>query len=357
MNLEKTLKNLIAIQSTANQPHEILRSLTLIQKILKQNKVDSKIIFLADQPILISGKSNSEILFLGHIDVVPGSKEIFKPRQQNNQIFGRGAFDMKGPIVAMLNAFIKTQHKRSVSLILTSDEELGGHKGIKLILEQNIIQPKFAIVPDGGKNFEIVIEQKGSINLTTQTHGINCHSATPWQGENAINRAFIFVQEIQKVFPNKNKNLTTVCPTVIQSCNNSDSRIKNQIPDQTFINWNIRICTQDSQERIVQIFQEISRRNKTEIVSIEGDGLIFHVNKNNPQVLLWESIVKKTTQKSIRFVKTASTSDARFLTNKQITCLVTQLTGDKAHSNQEWVSFKSIHTFSDCLCKFINMNN
>jgi succinyl-diaminopimelate desuccinylase len=38
----------------------------------------------------------------GHLDVVPGSEEMFRSRLEGDRLYGRGAYDMKGALAVML---------------------------------------------------------------------------------------------------------------------------------------------------------------------------------------------------------------------------------------------------------------
>src|SRR6266550_3443276 len=44
------------------------------------------------------------IVLHGHLDVVPAAPEQFEPRLEGDRLFGRGAYDMKGGLAAMMVA-------------------------------------------------------------------------------------------------------------------------------------------------------------------------------------------------------------------------------------------------------------
>src|SRR5437764_9321723 len=44
------------------------------------------------------------VVFHGHLDVVPGRAEQFQPRLEGDRLVGRGAYDMKGGLAAMMCA-------------------------------------------------------------------------------------------------------------------------------------------------------------------------------------------------------------------------------------------------------------
>src|SRR4029079_18806597 len=44
------------------------------------------------------------VIFHAHSDVVPGRPEQFEPQVEDDRLIGRGAYDMKGGLAAMLSA-------------------------------------------------------------------------------------------------------------------------------------------------------------------------------------------------------------------------------------------------------------
>ena len=61
----------------------------------------------------------------GHIDVVPAHAEQFEPRLEGDRLYGRGAYDMKGAIAAMMvvTAALRDQDRVRVRLGIVGDEE------------------------------------------------------------------------------------------------------------------------------------------------------------------------------------------------------------------------------------------
>ena len=101
------------------------------------------------------------VLFSGHLDVVPGGDgwtvcEPFEGFRQDGRVYGRGAMDCKGVVIAMLESaesLIAEGYtpKRDLYFAFGADEESGGKRGAKAIadtLEQQGL--KFALVLDEG---------------------------------------------------------------------------------------------------------------------------------------------------------------------------------------------------------------
>jgi succinyl-diaminopimelate desuccinylase len=92
------------------------------------------------------GKSAPLLAFVGHTDVVPTGpldewlSDPFKPEIRDGFLYGRGAADMKSGIAAMVTACerfvqIHADHKGSIALLITSDEEGPAVDGTVKVIE------------------------------------------------------------------------------------------------------------------------------------------------------------------------------------------------------------------------------
>src|SRR5919112_3797363 len=59
------------------------------------------------RPVLaatVGADTGPTVVLHGHLDVVPGRPEQFQPRLDGDRLIGRGAYDMKGGLAAMMCA-------------------------------------------------------------------------------------------------------------------------------------------------------------------------------------------------------------------------------------------------------------
>src|SRR5918999_5428211 len=80
------------------------------------------------RPVLaatVGASSGPTIVLHGHLDVVPGRPEQFEPRVVGDRLYGRGAYDMKGGLAAMMCAVrdLAAQDAVRVHFVCVADEE------------------------------------------------------------------------------------------------------------------------------------------------------------------------------------------------------------------------------------------
>ena len=136
------------------------------------------------------------LAFAGHTDVVPtGDNKLwvtgpFEPTLRDGMLYGRGAADMKGTIVAALAAIRAAQRhglalKFNPVLLLCTDEEGGLYPGVRYLAEQKLFSGHMLSF-NGGAVPRIWGGCFGSIDLKICITGRSAHSGDPVGGINAI---------------------------------------------------------------------------------------------------------------------------------------------------------------------------
>jgi len=149
------------------------------------------------------------LMFMSHTDVVPVEDESkwrfppFSATVADGRVYGRGASDCKGLLVAQLMA-MRIMQRNGIqlqdSLILASgaDEEHGGRYGFGWLAEhhpQKIMAP-YAVnegggtpIPSaGGTTYVLGVGEKGRLQVEIDVKGSSAHASVPWQGNNALYR-------------------------------------------------------------------------------------------------------------------------------------------------------------------------
>jgi len=143
------------------------------------------------------------LIFYSHIDVVPAEGwDAFNPRVENGKIYGRGAADMKGSIVALLCGLEKLQEKPlkyDVSIMVTTDEEVNQAKQIQYLgqfLEPLAGSHFFSLDSPFGY---VCIANLGVLQMNIKVKGKSVHSGLAHLGENAVEKANLLINALSSL--------------------------------------------------------------------------------------------------------------------------------------------------------------
>lgn len=220
--IEKKIKDLVARmvkEPTVNVPTDKLANFPFLRHrgeeyrvadIVKQEFENNGIPFeefsrMPERPNIVAtiGKGNQRSLLMpAHMDIVPPgdgwNTDPYLVIEKDGNLYGRGVLDNKGPLASIIVAAeilkeLKIDEIMSGSLIVAalSDEEATDPDsvdyGIGYLLEEGLISPIFAIVPDIGENMKnIDIAEKGRMVVRITSYGRQAHGSTPELGVNAI---------------------------------------------------------------------------------------------------------------------------------------------------------------------------
>ncbi len=128
------------------------------------------------------------LLLNGHVDTVSveGMDRPFAPYEREGRVYGRGAYDMKGSLAAMLaaTAAIRAQHRLRGDLMLAfvADEEYASLGTEALV---RTARADAAIVTEGTE-LQIGIAHKGFAWVQFETAGVAAHGSRYDEGRDAI---------------------------------------------------------------------------------------------------------------------------------------------------------------------------
>ncbi|MDH5583673.1 MAG: succinyl-diaminopimelate desuccinylase [Gammaproteobacteria bacterium] len=163
------------------------------------------------------GKSSPVLCFAGHTDVVPPgdtdawSTDPFEPTFKGDTVYGRGTADMKSGLAAIVVAieqFLKDrpEHKGSIALLITSDEEGRARDGTLKVMETLTARgEKIDWCVIGEPSSEKVlgdlvrIGRRGSLSGMLTVKGIQGHVAYPQLAVNPIRRSAPVLAELHTI--------------------------------------------------------------------------------------------------------------------------------------------------------------
>ncbi|HEX5338775.1 MAG TPA: succinyl-diaminopimelate desuccinylase [Gallionella sp.] len=160
------------------------------------------------------GNDGPVVCFAGHTDVVPTGpvskwdSDPFEPAVRDGMLYGRGASDMKGSLAAFVTAIEKfvaehPQHRGSIALLLTSDEEGIAVDGTVRVVEE--LQKRNELIdycivgePTSVARTGDTIKngRRGSLSATLTVKGVQGHIAYPHLVKNPIHLASPAIAEL-----------------------------------------------------------------------------------------------------------------------------------------------------------------
>jgi acetylornithine deacetylase len=142
-----------------------------------------------ERPSVVATKRGSgggrSLLLNGHLDTVgvAGMDAPFTPRIDGGRLYGRGAYDMKGALAAILLAATEaTALRGDVIVTLVADEELAS-VGTEAVVEH--VQADAAIVVEPTE-LRVAIAHRGFVGFELETAGVAAHGSRPDLGVDAI---------------------------------------------------------------------------------------------------------------------------------------------------------------------------
>jgi succinyl-diaminopimelate desuccinylase len=289
------------------------------------------------------------IVFHGHLDVVPGRPEQFSPRTEGDRLYGRGAYDMKGGLAAMMCAVhdLCNQDDVRVRLVIVPDEE---SEDIEVRSSDDLVRRgyvgDFAITGEP-TNLHIGVQAKGVLAARLLVRGKAAHGSTPWLGDNAIVKAVDVFRRIESMpFSRESSDMFDRPSINLGRIVGGDA--PNKVPDACVMDVDIRyLPNQDPGD----ILEEIRAIPGTEVKRT----FIFppaHVSPSNPYVRALCEIVGTRSDGAAVSVGRDGASDAVSFLRAGIPAVEFGPAGAGHHGPEEWVSIRSLAQYRQLLVEF-----
>ena len=167
-----------------SQPDGIRACAGFIKGWLESREIDVHDSVFGGLPVLTAGVGPLDaptIIFHGHLDVVPGHAEQFTPRIEGDRLYGRGAYDMKGSLAAMMCALrdLAEQDKVRVRFVCVPDEE---SEDIDTRSIDDVVRGGFRgdfAITGEPTDLHVGVQAKGVLAFRLHVHGRSAHGSTP----------------------------------------------------------------------------------------------------------------------------------------------------------------------------------
>jgi len=283
---------------------------------------------------------NAKLLIFAHVDVVPCDENQFELRVEGDRAIGRGTSDMKGNILPFLMAYsdvVKEGSKPPVSILITTDEEVGGLT-IPHLLDEGMFSEPAAYTPDSN-DLGIVIEHKGVAWVNLTVSGKGGHGAYPWDTENPNILLAKAIGIITEKFPSGTHDdwQVTVTPTSVLSIG-----AQNQIPSTASAVLDIRfpasLCK--NAEAAIALVQKELPEGCTLEARLTASPL--QTSDCDPMVMLFKQVAEEVMGEKIPFKREHGGTDARYFSERGIPAFLYGPKGAGLHGKNEWVSISSL---------------
>lgn len=290
------------------------------------------------------------VILHGHVDVVPAHADQFTPRVEGDRLIGRGAYDMKGGLAAMMCAIhdVATNGHIRVRFICVPDEESENvERRCTDALVQEGLRADFAITGEP-TDLHIGVQAKGVLAVGVEVSGTAAHGSTPWLGDNAILKAYDVFRRIETLGFSRESSEFFDRPSInVARIGGGDAF--NKVPDLCSMDIDIRyLPNQDPGE----ILAEIRALPDVRIVKT-FQRAPAHVSRSHPYVRALRNAVSKSLDGEALSVGRDGASDAISFLEAGIPAVEFGPVGGGHHGPQEWVSISSLRSHRRALGDFV----
>jgi len=336
-----------------SQPEEIRLAAGFVKGWLEARDIEARQIGVRGLPVTIAEVGPSEgptVILHGHLDVVPGRPGQFEPRLEGERLFGRGAYDMKGALAAMLLAMHDLRDSAPVRVRLgvvpdeESEEEV--ERGSDQLVAEGFAGD-FAITGEP-TDMHIGVQAKGVLAMRLEVSGRAAHGSTPWLGDNAILRALDVFRTIESLpFARQSSELFDRPSINLGRILGGDAL--NKVPDTCIIDVDIRYLPEQDPSMILEEVRELPT---AQVIST----FVRPPAAVDPDSVYVRALCEAAAphhRTEVMSVGRDGASDAVSFLRAGIPAVEFGPVGAGHHGPEEWVSIPSLASYRHALIQFI----
>jgi len=358
--MKQLLIDLLKIHSVSSDINKLHEIVNYVENYFKgTNTFIEKFEFNNKPSIVIKNFEwkKADIVLNWHLDVVPPSEDNqFAPIEKDGKLYARWAGDMKAGdaimIKLMKDLLLNKYNKKKISLILTTDEEVGSFDWAEKLTDLWYLWD-VVLIPDGGSLEKIVYAEKWIIHLDLEFYGLSAHASRPWLGENAIDNMIKFynllrnyIQNDKKLFQTKDHWWSSVNLNIVNWW-----AATNVLPDKVNAKIDIRITEEINQQEILQLINKFLEVTNWELKNILVGDLLY-TDPSNKHIQRYLEITKKYVNEA-NLVKEHWWSDGRFFSKHGCVVILHKPRSWNLHGKKEFVVLEDLDTIYNIYKDFI----
>ena len=207
----------------------------------------------------------ARVLLVGHFDTVwpMGTVDRWPFSVRDGLATGPGVFDMKGGVVQSLYALAALDDLDGVSVLLTSDEELGSITSRQLVEDAAAGAAATLVTEPAARDGALKVGRKGVSMYTVNLRGVAAHASDPPRGANASLELARLVLQVERL--SDPENGTSVTPTLLQG-----GVTQNTIPDRAWFYTDCRVATAYEERRVLEAMRGLTAQDPRVSVEVVG---------------------------------------------------------------------------------------
>jgi succinyl-diaminopimelate desuccinylase len=289
------------------------------------------------------------LVFHGHYDVVPARSEQFDPRVQGDRLIGRGAYDMKGGLAAMMCALqdLRAQDAVRVRFVCVPDEEseeIDSRTSDELVKLGHV--GDFAITGEP-TDLHVGVQAKGVLAMRILVFGTSAHGSTPWLGDNAVLKAIEVFRRIESMpFTLESSELFDRPSVNLGRIVGGDA--PNKVPEECAMDVDIRYLPEQDPGVLLALIRAIPDVHVARTFVWPP----AKVSPTNPYVLALSQAASRLTDGESMSVGRDGASDAVAFLKAGVPAVEFGPSGGGHHGPDEWVSIESLGRYRRALVDF-----
>ncbi|MCB0881058.1 MAG: M20/M25/M40 family metallo-hydrolase [Thermoleophilia bacterium] len=298
------------------------------------------------------GEGPLRVMLNGHVDVVPGEPGQFTPQRRGDRLYGRGAYDMKAAVAAMMLAVGdlvgESDPGVQVDLLIVPDEERAapGANCSELVVADGY-RADFVICGEP-TDFHVGVHAKGVAIMEMRVPGLAAHSSTPWLGRNAILRTVEMMPRIETCPFMEGRGTLLGSPSVNLSTIVGGDAV-NCVPAHCTATLDVRFVPGQSADEILQQIRDLDPEVEVEMVISRPPA---DLNPDDPFVRSLRDAALPFSPDS-RAVGRDGSSDAVAFLGAGVPAVEFGPVGAGHHGPEEWVSIESLGLYRRALVEFV----